>query len=310
MGGHARSWVYQYVWDLHTVPVTAAEAAAAATAKAQQSVETFPVTPSGFFRIEVPLREVDGQFEIEIPQNKTDTGMVNAAIKTARSGSGASAGDNCAGPAKLDVSGSHGNPSSQRAPASAPAVPAPALATATATATARDPKQTFRRKSMTRRCCTFGKVLTHFHMTMTLSHTGKHVEIPVTTVLLRPYTGRRHQLRVHMQSIGHPMVGDPTYTTGLVPVSTSNSSTTPTPTTTATATTKTLTSSSATALDQNPHEPTVPAPTVKVSQLNRKTRLLLHARRLVMPLNTTRPAFFDTPLDLTAKAPSEFRIDL
>lgn len=30
-------------------------------------------------------------------------------------------------------------------------------------------------------------------------------------VLLTPYTGRAHQLRVHMQWLGHPIVGDPFY---------------------------------------------------------------------------------------------------
>ncbi len=32
-----------------------------------------------------------------------------------------------------------------------------------------------------------------------------------TRVALFPKTGRSHQLRVHMESIGHPMVGDPIY---------------------------------------------------------------------------------------------------
>ncbi|HSR87758.1 MAG TPA: RluA family pseudouridine synthase [Pontiella sp.] len=32
-----------------------------------------------------------------------------------------------------------------------------------------------------------------------------------TRVALFPRTGRSHQLRVHMQSIGHPIVGDPIY---------------------------------------------------------------------------------------------------
>ncbi|KAI8079732.1 pseudouridine synthase [Halteromyces radiatus] len=35
--------------------------------------------------------------------------------------------------------------------------------------------------------------------------------IPVTKVLLYPKTGRRHQLRVHLQSIGHPILGDFNY---------------------------------------------------------------------------------------------------
>jgi tRNA pseudouridine32 synthase/23S rRNA pseudouridine746 synthase len=31
---------------------------------------------------------------------------------------------------------------------------------------------------------------------------------------LMPQTGRSHQLRVHMQAIGHPILGDPFYATG------------------------------------------------------------------------------------------------
>lgn len=34
---------------------------------------------------------------------------------------------------------------------------------------------------------------------------------PVTKVLLRPITGRRHQLRLHCAQIGHVIVGDYTY---------------------------------------------------------------------------------------------------
>lgn len=34
---------------------------------------------------------------------------------------------------------------------------------------------------------------------------------PVTKVMLEPWTGRRHQLRVHMALLGHPIVGDMTY---------------------------------------------------------------------------------------------------
>ena len=30
-------------------------------------------------------------------------------------------------------------------------------------------------------------------------------------VLLTPHTGRTHQLRVHMQALGHPIIGDPLY---------------------------------------------------------------------------------------------------
>jgi len=35
-----------------------------------------------------------------------------------------------------------------------------------------------------------------------------------TRVRLYPYTGRSHQLRVHMLALGHPILGDPFYATG------------------------------------------------------------------------------------------------
>lgn len=35
-----------------------------------------------------------------------------------------------------------------------------------------------------------------------------------TRMRLMPRTGRSHQLRVHMQAIGHPILGDPLYATG------------------------------------------------------------------------------------------------
>ncbi|WP_050526947.1 pseudouridine synthase [Pseudorhodobacter aquimaris] len=35
-----------------------------------------------------------------------------------------------------------------------------------------------------------------------------------TRMKLTPQTGRSHQLRVHMQAIGHPILGDPLYATG------------------------------------------------------------------------------------------------
>ncbi len=35
-----------------------------------------------------------------------------------------------------------------------------------------------------------------------------------TRVRLMPVTGRSHQLRVHMASLGHPILGDPLYATG------------------------------------------------------------------------------------------------
>jgi tRNA pseudouridine32 synthase / 23S rRNA pseudouridine746 synthase len=39
-------------------------------------------------------------------------------------------------------------------------------------------------------------------------------EGPNTRVALKPLTGRSHQLRVHMLSLGHPILGDPLYATG------------------------------------------------------------------------------------------------
>jgi len=46
--------------------------------------------------------------------------------------------------------------------------------------------------------------LTHWHSLQQTS--PRH-----STVLLRPVTGRSHQLRVHMQSLGHPICGDHLY---------------------------------------------------------------------------------------------------
>ena len=39
-------------------------------------------------------------------------------------------------------------------------------------------------------------------------------EDKATRIRLFPKTGRSHQLRVHMQAIGHPILGDPFYATG------------------------------------------------------------------------------------------------
>lgn len=41
--------------------------------------------------------------------------------------------------------------------------------------------------------------------------TGTEKSIPVSKVSLSPISGRRHQLRVHLQHIGHPIVGDFNY---------------------------------------------------------------------------------------------------
>eukprot|EP00741_Cyanophora_paradoxa_P009161 tig00001471_g8872.t1 len=47
---------------------------------------------------------------------------------------------------------------------------------------------------------------------LTVLERGTFRGAPATRVLLEPHTGRRHQLRVHMLHIGHPIVGDATYT--------------------------------------------------------------------------------------------------
>lgn len=39
-------------------------------------------------------------------------------------------------------------------------------------------------------------------------------EGPNSRVVLKPLTGRSHQLRVHMLAIGHPILGDPLYASG------------------------------------------------------------------------------------------------
>ncbi|XP_037670047.1 RNA pseudouridylate synthase domain-containing protein 1 isoform X3 [Choloepus didactylus] len=40
---------------------------------------------------------------------------------------------------------------------------------------------------------------------------GLYAGDPVSKVLLQPLTGRTHQLRVHCNALGHPVVGDLTY---------------------------------------------------------------------------------------------------
>lgn len=38
-------------------------------------------------------------------------------------------------------------------------------------------------------------------------------DVPVSRIVLKPITGRSHQLRVHTQYIGHPIIGDTLYAT-------------------------------------------------------------------------------------------------
>uniref|UniRef100_A0A3Q2QA07 RNA pseudouridine synthase domain containing 1 n=1 Tax=Fundulus heteroclitus TaxID=8078 RepID=A0A3Q2QA07_FUNHE len=49
---------------------------------------------------------------------------------------------------------------------------------------------------------------------LTVLEYGVYDGDPVTKVLLQPLTGRTHQLRVHCSAIGHPIVGDFTYSLG------------------------------------------------------------------------------------------------
>ncbi|XP_059203841.1 RNA pseudouridylate synthase domain-containing protein 1 [Centropristis striata] len=49
---------------------------------------------------------------------------------------------------------------------------------------------------------------------LTVLEYGLYDGDPVTKVLLQPLTGRTHQLRVHCCAIGHPIVGDFTYSLG------------------------------------------------------------------------------------------------
>ncbi|RMX07657.1 RluA family pseudouridine synthase [Corticibacter populi] len=46
------------------------------------------------------------------------------------------------------------------------------------------------------------------------SGTGPAYGVPHTRLDLEPVTGRTHQLRVHLQSLGHPILGDPLYASG------------------------------------------------------------------------------------------------
>jgi len=45
----------------------------------------------------------------------------------------------------------------------------------------------------------------------TILQTSEYNGLPISKVVLQPRTGRRHQLRVHMATCGHPIFGDATY---------------------------------------------------------------------------------------------------
>ncbi|XP_072946690.1 RNA pseudouridylate synthase domain-containing protein 1-like [Epargyreus clarus] len=49
------------------------------------------------------------------------------------------------------------------------------------------------------------------HTRILVLDTGYYNDEPVTLVMMKPITGRRHQLRVHCHAIGHTILGDYTY---------------------------------------------------------------------------------------------------
>lgn len=55
------------------------------------------------------------------------------------------------------------------------------------------------------------EVLQRGYYTYKEEKTGAEKTIPVSKVTLSPVSGRRHQLRVHLRSVGHPIIGDFNY---------------------------------------------------------------------------------------------------
>jgi tRNA pseudouridine32 synthase/23S rRNA pseudouridine746 synthase len=55
------------------------------------------------------------------------------------------------------------------------------------------------------------KVIKRSYYSYKEEKTDLEKRIPVTLVDLSPISGRRHQLRVHLKYIGHPIVGDFNY---------------------------------------------------------------------------------------------------
>lgn len=58
---------------------------------------------------------------------------------------------------------------------------------------------------------TIVKVLTRGYYHYKEEKTGIEKTVPVTQVELSPISGRRHQLRLHLKHLGHPIVGDFNY---------------------------------------------------------------------------------------------------
>ncbi|KAK4295959.1 hypothetical protein Pmani_031507 [Petrolisthes manimaculis] len=57
----------------------------------------------------------------------------------------------------------------------------------------------------------FAKHCRRAHTRILLLQRGIYNDYPASKVLLKPCTGRRHQLRVHLSHLGHTLVGDYTY---------------------------------------------------------------------------------------------------
>lgn len=73
---------------------------------------------------------------------------------------------------------------------------------------ARDPRNPIR--FAVRRGASAREARTHFRCVATVVSDGK----PFSWVACRLDTGRTHQIRVHMEHLGHPLVGDPVYRRG------------------------------------------------------------------------------------------------
>jgi 23S rRNA pseudouridine1911/1915/1917 synthase len=58
------------------------------------------------------------------------------------------------------------------------------------------------------------RAVTHFRVRATLPASG-HRATTVALLVLRPITGRTHQLRIHCRWLGHPVLGDTLYGTNL-----------------------------------------------------------------------------------------------
>ena len=55
------------------------------------------------------------------------------------------------------------------------------------------------------------KAVTHYKILKSTTIGEEHQELPISLVELNLETGRTNQIRVHMQSIGHPVIGDRKY---------------------------------------------------------------------------------------------------